>query len=46
MREGLDQWDYVVAAYAIGLMALTLLVAWAWTAMRRAEARRDATRRR
>lgn len=41
MREALDQWDFVVAAYAIGIVALLALVAWAWWDMRRAEARRD-----
>jgi cytochrome oxidase assembly protein ShyY1 len=46
MREGMAQWDYVIAAYALGLIALALLIVWAWRSMRQAEARRDATRRR
>jgi hypothetical protein len=46
MREGMSQWDFVIAAYAIGLVALAVLLAWAWRSMRSAEARRDATRRR
>jgi hypothetical protein len=44
MREALDQWDYVVAAYAVavgGTMALTL---WSWLTMKRAERRRDVSR--
>jgi K+ transporter len=41
MREGLAQWDYVAAAYAIGVTGTLALVTWAWTAMRRAERRRD-----
>ncbi len=44
MREALDHWDFVVAAYAIvigGTLALTL---WSWRAMLTAERRRDAGR--
>jgi hypothetical protein len=46
MREDLAQWDFVIAAYAIGLVALAALTVWAWRSMMRAEAKRDATRRR
>ncbi|MDP5104053.1 MAG: hypothetical protein NWP98_09015 [Erythrobacter sp.] len=46
MREQLDQWDFVMLAYAVGIAALTGLILWAWRAMRRAETRRDAARRR
>lgn len=46
MRENLAQWDYVIAAYAAGLMALALLIAWSWNAMRRAEKRREEVKRR
>ncbi|MGY6552473.1 MAG: heme exporter protein CcmD [Erythrobacter sp.] len=46
MREGLAQWDYVMAAYALGLVVLAALTIWAWRSMRSAEARRDKTRRR
>ncbi len=45
MREALDHWPFVVGAYAIGLGALALLIAWSYTTMRRAEKRRDETRR-
>jgi len=41
MREGLDQWPFVVAAYALGVVGTLLLVGWSWLAMRRAERRRD-----
>lgn len=41
MREGLEQWDYVVAALAIGVIGTLLLVGWALAAMVRAERRRD-----
>jgi hypothetical protein len=46
MREELAQWDFVILAYAVGLLALAGLSIWAWRAMVRAEAKRDATRRR
>jgi hypothetical protein len=46
MREELNQWDFVILAYAVGVIALAALIIWAWRAMARAEARRDATRRR
>ncbi|WP_338445748.1 hypothetical protein V5F89_11365 [Pelagerythrobacter marensis] len=45
MREGLDQWDFVIAAYAVGIVATLALVVWAWRDMRRAERRRDEARR-
>ncbi len=46
MREELAQWDFVALAFGVGIAALAALTIWAWRAMRRAEARRDATRRR
>ncbi|AKM06825.1 hypothetical protein [Pelagerythrobacter marensis] len=45
MREGLDQWDFVIAAYVVGIGVTLALVAWAWWDMRRAERRRDEARR-
>ena len=44
MREALDQWDFVIAAYAIGIAAIAIMTGWSWLAMRRAERRRDAVR--
>lgn len=44
MREGLDHWPFVYAAYAIGVIGTLLLVGWSWLGMRRAEARRDRSR--
>ena len=41
MHEGLNQWDYVVAALAIGIAGTLLLVGWSFAAMVRAEKRRD-----
>lgn len=46
MREALNHWDFVIAAYAIGLGTLALLIAWTWRTMRRAEQRRDEIKRR
>ncbi len=45
MREGLDQSAFVIAAYAVGVVATLALVAWSWLAMRAAEKRRDEVRR-
>ncbi len=44
MREALDQWNFVIAAYAIGVLGTLGLVAWSYLSMRRAEARRDKVR--
>jgi len=44
MREALDQWDFVLAAYALGVGGTLATVAWSWLAMKRAEARRDRSR--
>ncbi|MBO9510957.1 MULTISPECIES: hypothetical protein [unclassified Erythrobacter] len=46
MREALDQWDFVIAAYAVGLLGTVAMLVWSWLAMRRAERRRDEVRRR
>ena len=45
MREGLDQWEFVIAAYAAGVLGTLAMVAWSWLAMKRAEARRDEVKR-
>lgn len=44
MREMLDQWDFVLSAYAATIVALALLAGWSWLVMRRAETRRDELR--
>jgi len=44
MREALDQWDFVVAAYAVGVIGTLAMVAWSWMDMRRAEKRREESR--
>jgi heme exporter protein CcmD len=46
MREALNHWDFVIAAYAISGVALALLIGWSWQAMRKAEAKRDELKRR
>lgn len=44
MREGLNQMDFVIATYALGIVATLALVVWSVVAMRRAEARREQAR--
>lgn len=44
MREQLNQWNFVLAAYAIGVAGTTVMIVWSWLAMRRAEARRARSR--
>lgn len=44
MHEKLNQWDFVMAALAIGVIGTLVLVGWTLFAMRRAEARRDKAR--
>lgn len=46
IREALDQWDFVFAAYAVGIVGIMAMTGWAWLAMRRAEHRRDLSRER
>jgi hypothetical protein len=44
MREALDQWAFVYAAYAVGIAGTLLLAGWSWLTMRAAERRRDRSR--
>ena len=44
MRETLDPWLFVNAAYALAIGATLALTAWSWLAMRAAERRREETR--
>jgi hypothetical protein len=41
----MNRWAFVIAAYAIALLATLLLTAWSYAAMRRAERAADALRR-
>ncbi len=45
MRENLNQWDFVIAVYVIGIAGTLLMVGWAWQSMKRAEKRRDEVKR-
>ncbi len=42
--ESLDQWPFVLAAYAVGVGGTLILVGWSWIQMRRAERRREKSR--
>lgn len=42
----MNQWAYVIAAYGLTLLATIAMIAWSWTAMRRAEADAEAAKRR
>ena len=44
MRENLDQWDFVIACYAIGILTILVMVGWSWLTMRAAEKRRNKAR--
>lgn len=46
MHEGLNHWTFVIAAYGLCIAATAALIVGSWTAMRRAEARRDRSRER
>ncbi len=45
MREALDEWLFVYAALGITFVGTLALVITSWLAMRRAEKRREETRR-
>lgn len=45
MREALDQWLFVYAALGVTLVGTLALVISSWLAMRKAEKRREETRR-
>lgn len=45
MRETLDPWTFVIAAYAVGIAGTAAMIVWSWISMRRAEKRRDESRK-
>ena len=45
IRESLDQWDYVVAAYAVAIPAIAALLIFSWLRMRKAERAREEARK-
>lgn len=44
MREAMDAWDFVIAAYAVGIGATAAMIAWSLLSMKQAEKRRDQVR--
>ncbi len=44
MHENLNQWNFVIGAYVIGVGGTLALVVSSWLTMRRAEAHRDRSR--
>lgn len=46
MREAMDPWVFVVAAYVVGVGATATMVLWSVLSMKRAERRRDEARKR
>jgi heme exporter protein CcmD len=41
----MNQWSFVIAAYAVTILAVAGLVLWSYASMRRAEAAADSLRR-
>lgn len=46
MREALDPWMFIAVSYAIGVGGTAAMIVWSWLSMRRAEARRERSRKR
>ncbi len=46
VREALNQWNFVIAAYVVGVGGTVAMIAWSWVAMKRTEAKRDAVKQR
>jgi hypothetical protein len=46
MRETLDPWTFIYAAYAIGVGGTALMIVWSLLSMRKAERRRERSRER
>jgi hypothetical protein len=44
MREVMDAWPFVIAAYAVGVGATGAMIFWSLWSMKRAERRRDEAR--
>ena len=45
MRESLDPWPFVIAAYSVAVALTVALLLWTFASMRRAEAAADALKR-
>jgi hypothetical protein len=46
MREALDPWTFIYAAYAVGVGGTAAMIAWSLLSMRAAERRRERSRER
>jgi len=46
VREALNQWNFVIAAYVVGVGGTVVMIAWSWLSMKRAETKRDLVKRR
>ena len=46
VREALNQWNFVIAAYVVGVGGTVVMIAWSWLSMKRAETKRDEVKRR
>jgi len=44
MREALDPWNFIIAAYVVAVGGTAVMIGWSWLAMRRAEKRRERSR--
>ena len=40
----MNPWPFVIAAYAVAMIAVAALILWSWASMRRAEAAADKLR--
>ena len=46
VREALNQWNFVIGAYVVGVGGTLAMIVWSWLSMKRAEVKRDAVRER
>jgi hypothetical protein len=46
LREALNQWNFVIAAYVVGVGGTIGMIVWSWLDMTRSEAKRDAVKKR
>ena len=44
MREVLDPWTFVTAAYVVAVGGTVIMIVWSWLAMRRADKRSERSR--
>ncbi|NVE94404.1 hypothetical protein [Altererythrobacter lutimaris] len=46
VREALNQWNFVIASYVVGVGGTLAMIAWSWFDMKRAETKREAVKQR